>query len=67
MVVGMGRKSHGVRDLAGNLGGKEASSVSEHTIVVSTLEYLTKRNPSKVTQKILKSTVSKRPVVITPA
>lgn len=62
MVVGMFGAATGLRELAKALGAKEAPSVSEHTIVVSNLEYLTKEKKSKIAEKILKSTVSKHPV-----
>ena len=42
------------------LGGFLTNKPTEHTIVVSTIEFLTKNNPSKATKKLLKSSVSQQ-------
>jgi len=47
-------------DKVKELGGFLTNMPTEHTIVVSTIEFLTKDNPSKATKKLLKSPVSQQ-------
>jgi len=52
-------KEH-LADKVKELGGFLTNKPTEHTIVVSTIEFLTKNNPSKATKKLLKSSVSQQ-------